>query len=283
MPRRIITLKREKPFRKSNRRQSQRVMVGGNVPLPPPLPPPPSLPGQVIPPAPQPPVEKPSGPAVYVFHHIWCNVNTPDIVKDQHLRIIFSGLYDVVTAVYCFLAGPTQDEIDKVKDVIAKLGKKFRVEAEGPGDKSYERFTLLKIPKYVKAGDKFLYIHSKGVNDIGHFTGKPAEKNNIYWWRTWMEYYLVRHFKKCLTALDNYDVVGINYSTVWIGPHFSGNFWWATAKYYLTLPNTIADFYTAPESYILSKGGVKWLDIDAKRHPENGGLYSDPFYTKEYI
>ena len=218
---------------------------------------------------------------IYVFYHVYCNKNTETVVKDQVFRIIFSGLYAKVKSVKCFLAGEPES-IQKVKTLLTNIGKKFETVKEGPNDKSYERFTLLDIPNHIKPEDKFLYIHSKGVSDISHFTGKTPEYDNIFWWRTWMEYYLIGHFQKCLDELNTHDIIGVNYSSQILGPHFSGNFWWSTGKYYLGLPNTIGADYRDPEKYIFS-GKPKHKDMDHGRMPQNGGLYSAPFYSSKYI
>jgi len=219
---------------------------------------------------------------IYVFYHIYCNKNTYAIVKDQCLRIIFSILYSRVDAIYCFLVGE-QDIITEVETLLGNLGKKFTIAAKGPGDTTYERFTLLKIPDYIKAEDKFLYIHSKGVK---HSDDKQWIEN-IYWWRAWMEYFLMTKHTQCLEKLNEYDIVGVNYSTRIIGKHFSGNFWWSTGKYYLSLPKIISDTganaYHNPERYIFSNSGVKFHDIDGGCIPENIGLYRQTFYPKEYV
>ena len=63
---------------------------------------------------------------VYVFYHIYCNKNTIDIIKDQCTKIVFSGLYDAVKQVYCFLAGE-KNYIDIVAGYIATLPNKFKI------------------------------------------------------------------------------------------------------------------------------------------------------------
>ena len=218
---------------------------------------------------------------VYVFYHIYCNTHAASVVKDQCLRIIFSNLYRRADAIYCFLAGE-QAKIDEVEALIKHLGKKFIVAAKGPGDTTYERFTLLKIPKYIKPEDRFLYIHSKGVSKSN---GINAE--DVFWWRTWLEYGLMTKYEECLEKLKEYDVVGVNYSERLIGKHFSGNFWWATGKYYLSLPTDISNGgpkpYNEPERYILTGPGVKYTDIEAGRLPENQGLYGTNLYPNKYV
>jgi len=230
---------------------------------------------------------------IYVFYHIFCNKNTGPIVKDQCLRIIFSNLYSHVETIHCFLVGE-QEGIHQVQKLLSNFGRKFKVAATGPGDTTYERFTLLKIPSYIKPEDKFLYIHSKGVRhseektleEFGNINPKELI-DNIYWWRTWMEYYLMTKHRECLEKLNTHDIVGINYSKKGIGSHFSGNFWWSTGKYYLSLPNTIVDTgqfaYNEPERYIFTNTAVKYFDMGAGQVVENEGLYRNVFYPKEYV
>ena len=224
---------------------------------------------------------------IYVFYHVYCNHNTAPIVKDQCLRIILSNLYKRVDAIYCFLVGQAE-KIAEVESLLKNLGKKFKVAAKGPDDKSYERFTLEKIPEYVKPEDKFLYIHSKGVTDKNFFTGEDAKKEAIFWWRTWMEYFLMTQYETCIEKLNEYDIIGVNYSEYLIGKHFSGNFWWTTGKYYLTLPKKVPDLeirpYNAPEVYIFKGTNPRHYDMDSGRVPPNSkGIYEDLIYSGKYV
>jgi len=231
---------------------------------------------------------------VYIFYHIYCNHNTVSVVSSQCMRIIFSGLYEKLNTVYCFLTGH-EKEIAAVENLLSTFGDKFKVAAKGPGDTSYERFTLHKIHEHVQDTDKFLYIHSKGVSDINHFSKKEAKKDHIYWWRTWMEYFLIGKFQHCLDQLNTHDIVGINYSEDHIGPHFSGNFWWSTGRYYKKLSPTVpvsSDsklHYNDPEKYIFS-GNPKYYDTDAGRIKKlsngaftGGLLYTKMIYPREYV
>jgi hypothetical protein len=216
--------------------------------------------------------------SVYVFYHIYCNKNTEPIVRDQLTKMLFSNLYQHVDKVYCSLTGD-QSNISKIKGLIDKYGAKFKVMEEGPGDKTYERFTLLNIRKYIKPEDKFLYIHSKGISN------KNSENNAIYWWRTYMEYFLFTKASECINDLNIYDIIGLPISTHLIGLHFSGNFWWSTGKYYLSLADTIGDKYNDPESYIFT-GNPKYKVLDENRFPVDGNdpnLYKNILYPNVYI
>jgi hypothetical protein len=217
---------------------------------------------------------------IYVFYHIYCNKETISIVKDQLAKLVFSELYSKVTTVYCFLTGDST-EITETKALISAYGSKFKVAAEGPGDKSYERFTLEKIHTYIKPDDKFVYIHSKGVTD------KKGVPEAIYWWRTYMEYNLFTRASECIELLNTYDIVGVAYSKYIIGSHFSGNFWWSTGKYYLSLNRTIGLEYNDPESYIFT-GNPNYNDIDDGRFSNiptgsDLNLYKNVIYPNLYL
>lgn len=176
----------------------------------------------------------------YIFYHIFCNEYTLSVVKDQINKIIYSGLYNNCTKIYCFFTGEKQ-YIKICVDYIKKCGNKFSIEDIGINDKTYERFTLLKIKKYIKSNDKFLYLHSKGI----------TKQNNQYVtdWRNVMEYFLIYKFNDCLMELDEYDTIGINHIDQM---HYSGNFWWTKGSYYMKLADTIPDYYIAPENHILT-------------------------------
>ena len=217
---------------------------------------------------------------VYVFYHIYCNNETIGIVKDQLAKLVFSDLYKRVTSIYCFLTGELT-EITVIKELIALYGSKCIIVAEGPGDTSYERFTLQKIREYIKPEDKLLYIHSKGVTD------KKGVPEAVYWWRTYMEYNLFTRVSECIEFLNRYDIVGVAYSSHKIGPHFSGNFWWSTGKYYLSLNPTIGMEYNDPEAYIFT-GNPKYIDIDDGRFSNipagnDLNLYENIIYPNLYL
>ena len=191
-----------------------------------------------------------------IFYHIFCNDNTKQVVTDQINKIIFSGLYENLSKIFCFITGK-QEYIQVIINILQKSGKKFQIMAIGVDDTTYERFTLLKIREFIVPGEKILYIHTKGVkhNDNEHYIGwqpgLPIMKDNVTEWRTFMEYYLIHKHKECIKLLDEYDIVGVNYGE---NPdHYSGNFWWCTSDYFLKLDNQIGDGYCDPEFYVCTK------------------------------
>jgi len=196
------------------------------------------------------------------------------------MKIIYSGLYAEVKQIYCFLAGAKM-AIDQIEAYIKTLPVKFKIEKKGVDDKSYERFTLNSIRDLVTDADKFLYLHTKGVTRT-HEKGRAAECVTL--WRNYMEYYLIALHKKCLAKLATHDVVGSLYKDVQIGPHFSGNFWWSTGKYFRRLMNTvnIGDEYYDSEAYIF-KGRPSVYHIDNKKMPNTMCLYSNPLFPRLYV
>jgi hypothetical protein len=205
---------------------------------------------------------------IYIFYHIYCNQYTLEVLKDQMIKIIYSGLYKTCNNIYYFLTGDNI-YINICDNYIKRCGKKFIIGGVGVNDKSYERFTLLKIKKYINANDKFLYIHSKGV----------TKQNNQYVtdWRNVMEYFLIYNYKNCLKELDEYDTVGINH----YGNHYSGNFWWTKGSYYLKLSNQIEKYYTAPENYICTKK-PKYKNLYSTKL-EGSGHYRNLYSIDNYI
>ena len=216
----------------------------------------------------------------YIFYHIYCDATTLDIVRDQVSKIIWSGLYGEVRQIYCFLAG-TKIKIAQIEAYIETLPEKFKVEKRGVDDTSYERLTLNSIKDLVTDNDKFLYFHTKGVTRTYE---KGLKGECVTLWRNYMEYYLIALYKKCLAKLVDHDIVGCLFRDEKIGPHFSGNFWWSTGKYFRRLMSTvnIGSMYYEPEAYIF-KGMPKAYKIDNDIIPNKLCLYSNPLFPKRYV
>ena len=216
----------------------------------------------------------------YIFYHIYCNEYTLDIVHDQATKIIFSGLYDAVKTIYCFVAGK-KEYVDKVQSYLKNLPVKFKVEKVGVDDTSEERFTLNAIGGLITDNDIFLYIHTKGVLRT---SGKDVMFEPVYLWRNYMEYNLIRHYAECIKLLGSHDLVGTIYKEKKIGPHFSGNFWWTTGKYYRNLirQHKIGDYYPGTEKFIFL-GNPKIYKFDGDKIPNEECFYRVPHYHNRYV
>jgi len=172
--------------------------------------------------------------------------------------------------------------MNEIKSYMESLPSKFTIKEMGKDDTSYERFTLNKITGLIQDQDKFLYIHSKGVSKNN--TNITMWNNNVYLWRSFMEYFLIKRYKECLEKLKTHDIVSVLYRTDQIGPHYSGNFWWSTGAYYrrLTGEHRIGDQYNDTESYLF-KANPKYAVNDEGKVPESYCLYGNPLFPNMYM
>jgi hypothetical protein len=93
-------------------------------------------------------------------------------------------------------------------------------------DAGYEQVTLAALQRDLPAmagGDQVLYAHSKGA-----WRNMPAEDQ----WRRSMLWHVLFGWRECAGLLETHQAAGCH----WMGDHFAGNFWWATAGYLRTLP-----------------------------------------------
>lgn len=182
-----------------------------------------------------------TGHPIKVFYHIYAPTGRwRPIVHDQMTKLLYSGLLRECKACYITIVGPDHEACRKyVMDYPNVLIKVI------PDDETMERLTLLSIHHQIQPNDYLLYIHSKGVTKY--------DMDIVRDWRHLMEWCLIGHYRMCIALLEHHDVVGINRQFE-PKPHFSGNFWWARASYYMQLPRTIGPEYTDPEMYVLSIG-----------------------------
>lgn len=192
----------------------------------------------------------PAGGQVKIALHITAMAHYQLIVQQHFSRLIFSGLYDIAEGIYCFILGPTNAEIEAAAAFVQKFGHKIIVAGNSTEMNMYERFTLLGMRAYLQPEDFFLYLHTKGVR-------RAADSLTIFDWVFYMHYFVVKHFPVCLGLIkEHFDVCGVDYhfpdpDKPWIpSEHYSGNFWWARASYYLSLPESIGAEYLDPEMYI---------------------------------
>lgn len=236
-----------------------------------------------------------SGWEVYVQEHLISGERTPDstrtegqhikvayhlaaigeykMIVQQHFgRLIFSGLYDIVQGIYCFILG-AEEELTEARALLQRYGRKVIVAGTSTNLTLYERFTLLGIRAHLEPGDVFLYMHSKGV--------KP--RNAESWarvadWTFYMQYFVLKQHHACRRLLsEGFDLCGVDFNTVPHG-HYSGNFWWATASYYLTLPDLIGEEYYEPEMYVASgnpRHAVLWAG--------NNNMYMHEYPPARYV
>lgn len=184
---------------------------------------------------------------ILVFLHIAAMNQAYDVVRDIVHAIHFSGLYEKVDRIRCFMAVLDEGVASRIRGLLARSGARFELVQEAPNDTSYERLTLLRIFDFVRPEDRILYLHSKGVSD------RNVHNPNVHDWTYMMTYFLIGHFGWCLDRLSDHDVVGCNAGQ----DHCSGNFWWARGDYFLRLPREIGPGYWDPELAFLFRAGPR--------------------------
>uniref|UniRef100_A0A6C0C8Q8 Uncharacterized protein n=1 Tax=viral metagenome TaxID=1070528 RepID=A0A6C0C8Q8_9ZZZZ len=118
---------------------------------------------------------------------------------------------------------------------------------------------------------KILYLHTKGIT-------YPSDYVQISDWRNLLIFFLVERYRTCLKLLDEYDVVGSNFSLD-PHPHFSGNFWWSTSKHINTLPEIISNVRHDCEWWLFNNNpNVKKSVL----YTSNVNHYTTPYPTSIY-
>lgn len=146
----------------------------------------------------------------------------------------------------------------------------------------FENCTLRQMYFYAQLHQvaKILYMHTKGVSYPKEHSFSP----NVQDWTNFMTYGLVDHYEFCIEMLDHVDTVGVNYRPTIVTPpqypdpdHFSGNYWWVNAKYWITVP--IFKLKTkADAEWILFKNNPTFINIikSPKKH------YDEPYKLSDY-
>ena len=89
--------------------------------------------------------------------------------------------------------------------------------------------------------DNIMYMHTKSivkpVTDTIQFPFNNTGPR-LYSWRQQMQDVCIGKYTQCIEQLQNHDAVGIRWHQH-PHPHFSGNFWWATARWVGSLEEPI--------------------------------------------
>jgi hypothetical protein len=150
-----------------------------------------------------------------------------------------SQLYDNVNIIRI---GVVNDVGAVMEDPLLKDAK-FEVLYLG-ASAQYERPTLLHMRAQAEndpVDTVYFYLHTKGIKHFG-----TNKERNVIGWINLMLYWNIVRWRYATEILKTYNIYGCDY----LINHFSGNFWWATAKHIQKLPKTIASYYVAPEFWV---------------------------------
>ena len=167
---------------------------------------------------------------IIVAYHGFLYGNYKDILTDQFNNIILSGLYDKADKIYIGLVD-TANGADWVRNFWK--GKQVEIVVYPENNELADTMKWISDHSKENPEDYILFFHSKGVS---HFD-LPTED-----WRKYMEYFTVERWQDCIKKLDEgFDACGVMWNPITVYghyPHFSGAFWWASAKYINTLNYT---------------------------------------------
>ena len=157
------------------------------------------------------PLEATAERRVIIFYHIAAINNWQEIVEAQVSNVVFSGLYDRATTIFCGISGPDKEVVEQASKLVTGYGQKFQILKHGVKSKAFERLTLHLIRRNTVAADAILYFHSKGVSGKHQKSRTQLEKSH---WRFIMEYWLMRHHPECIDALSTFHTVGASCAVV---------------------------------------------------------------------
>jgi hypothetical protein len=183
--------------------------------------------------------------SINVFIHVCTLSCWKQVLSRQLEKIHASGLYDSCDTIQLGVLG--DGNLDEFICKYPKLTVLFQSSAIA----QYERPTLMALHQrsfHLAPLSCLFYLHTKGV----------TRPNNtcVSDWSELLEYFLLERWRDCVSACRGgvFDMCGINYATN-PAPHFSGNFWCASAAYIASLSPEIGPSYLAPEMWIGSGNG----------------------------
>lgn len=179
----------------------------------------------------------------YIYFHVCFINNWEKVVYDLLHKLDQFNAFDRIKEMRICSLG---DECN-LNHEIWNFNSKIHLYAHDNNVKLYEKFTLdLLLEDSKKFDENFnvFYLHSKGVSDKN--TGKLDEI------KEWTDYMITCCWETDVRKdLSIFDAIGCRLTTVEIGPHFSGNFWWSKQKYLKQLTPVGKNYYD-PEKWLLS-------------------------------
>jgi hypothetical protein len=172
-----------------------------------------------------------------LFYHIWAPEGPHPwtlLVDEQLRRILGSGLADHAD-IFCGIAGPACEPVSR----LVSLYEFATIIAKSEDGAEFEGFTLKLLYEAARAQkyDAIGYIHTKGLSHSG-IGGDPRIYRATNSWRHMMELAVLDRWREAITRLETHEAAGAIFrQNPW--PHFSGNFWWARAKYIAGLPHPV--------------------------------------------
>jgi hypothetical protein len=203
---------------------------------------------------------------IAIFYHIYQHGPWKEIFNEQWRLLLKNNLIDVSDFTFLGINGDQMFSSEYPR-VFGKIN--LNPEQE-------ESDTLKALYSFCKdnLNYKVLYFHTKGVS---HYTPQTSD------WRNMMNYFCIERWEKCVKLLDQYDAVGCNlqdYDDNKIArPHFSGNFWWANARYINTLDHSwLNSFNRFAREFWIGTGNGNLHEL----HKSNVNNYNELYPREKY-
>jgi hypothetical protein len=183
---------------------------------------------------------------IAAFYHVYQDNDWMSLFEEQFGLLKSSGLFDIADHVHVGVNGVMLPEISGVH---AEINQNQHME---------ESDTLKSLLAYANENDaNILYMHTKGIS-------RPSPEMTD--WRRLMEYFCVEKWRECVDLLDDHGAVGCNYldhCMYGFFPHFSGNFWWATAEHVRRLDHSYLDAFGNYDSRFMREF---WIGSAGQEH-----------------
>ena len=177
-----------------------------------------------------------------VFYHVYLHDDKYKLWINEQLGLIESSGLSSQSTVNVSIAYHCDTQLNECKNYIFKIfpwvhniTSHREPKARRAIGKLKEGVTLKLIHQHAikNPHDKILYIHTKGAGraftDVNKFPSNN-DKPWVYSWRNAMNDQLINKYQHCVADLQTHDVVGIKWKHRPV-PHYSGNFWWANARW----------------------------------------------------
>ena len=157
---------------------------------------------------------------------------------------------------------------------------KLKIVCEGHS-REYERPTLLHMKRAAAEFDgedtRYFYFHTKGLRWFG-----TSQEPFVVDWINLLIYWNIDKWRDATKALDAFDTYGCNYycKDAAYPPHYSGNFFWVTARHLNTLPPVIGGGYNDPEFWVCLTRPNAYNSFSSGL--EGMGHYTNPFPESAY-
>lgn len=179
---------------------------------------------------------------IAVFSHNYLNNHWFNIVDSQLLKLSNSGLYKRADRIVYGVNVDSDDVYHSFIGLLDKYDVDRKIEVYRYTKNMFEFSTLIHLQNYCanNPNASVVYYHAKGTS--------RAYDKNIESWRECLEYFNIEQWRKCHQEVKNrnHDVCGALYVerfaflNIVLTNYYSGNFFWANAKYINTLDNLSA-------------------------------------------